>query len=131
MKINKAMCKDLHPGQGNPKHGYRLDRELLESSSKEKDLRLSVDETLNMSRKCALAAWKTNHILCSIKRSMTSRSRELVLPLYSAPMRLYLEFCIQFWAPQQMQDTKVLEQVLRRTMKIIRRLQSTSPMETG
>ncbi|GAB0182843.1 cAMP-dependent protein kinase inhibitor alpha [Grus japonensis] len=37
MKFNKAKCKVLHMGQGNPKHNYRLGEEWIESSL-EKDL---------------------------------------------------------------------------------------------
>jgi len=38
VKFNKAMCKVLHMGQGNPKHRYRLDGEWIESNPEEKDL---------------------------------------------------------------------------------------------
>ncbi|KAK4821805.1 hypothetical protein QYF61_003834 [Mycteria americana] len=84
MKVNKAKCKVLHMGQGNAKHKYRLGREWIESSPEEKDLGTLVDEKLNMTRQRVLAAHKANCIPGCIKRSVTSRSREVILPLYSA-----------------------------------------------
>ncbi|GAB0205602.1 hypothetical protein GRJ2_003025800 [Grus japonensis] len=92
MKFSKAKCKGLHVGWGNSKHNYRLGRKWIESSPKEKDLRVLVDEKLNTSQQCTLLAQNINCILGCIKTSMTSRSREVTLPLYSALMRPHLEF---------------------------------------
>ena len=113
----------MHLGWGNPKHRYRLGGEWLESRPEEKNLGKSVDERFNMSWKCELAAQKANCILGCIKRSVTSRLRELILPLCTALVRLHLDQYVQFWGTQYKKDIELLGWIQRRATKIIRGLE--------
>jgi len=126
MKFNRGRCRVLHLGRNNLMHQYRLGVDGLESSCAEIDLGGLVDDKLTMSQQCALAAKKANGILRCIKKTVSSRSREGLLPLYSALVRPLLEYCIQFWTLQFKKDEELLERVQWRATRMMRGLENLS-----
>lgn len=87
MQFNKWECQVPHLRMNDPRHPYLLGTTQLKSSTAEKDVGILVDIKMSMNQQSALATKKANDTQGSIRQSIASRSREVVLPLYSELVR--------------------------------------------
>ena len=127
MKFNKS--NQVHgpaPGEEQPHAPAQAGGDLLESGSAEKALAVLVESRVTLSQHRALVAKKAKGIVGCMKRSMASRAREVILPLYSALVRPRLECCVPFLAPQRKKARELLEQVHRRGTKMMGGLEHPS-----
>ena len=85
-----------------------------------------VNTWLNMSLRCVQVDKEDNGMLTCIGNSVSSRTRDVIILLYSALVKLHLEYCVQFWDPYSKKDIEVMEYVQRSEMKLVSGLEHKS-----
>lgn len=78
---------------------------------------------MNKSQQCALATKEARGGLDCIRQSIASRSRELILLICLAVVRLCLKCCAEFWAPRYKRDLDVMSRILHRATKMMKGLE--------
>ena len=103
---------------------YTLHNFEIMKSQCEKDLGVIVSGDLKPREQCIAVRNKANRILGFITRSVSNRTKEVILKLYLALVRPHLDYAVQFWSPYYRMDIESLERVQRRMTKMIHNIRN-------
>ena len=113
MEFNTSKCKVLHIGSTNIHFQYEMNGQSLASSKEEKDL----DD--KSTSHCQAADSKVNRVLGMIRRTITYRSPDILLPLYKTLVRPLVEYCTPACCPHYSKDKALLENIQHRFTRMI------------
>ena len=80
MLFNFGKCKCIHIGHGNMDKEYKMGDAVLGRTTKEKDLGVTFSGDMKVSEQCRIAASKGNQILGLIRRTITYKEKQLIVP---------------------------------------------------
>ena len=118
MLFNFGKCKCIHIGHGNMDEEYKMGDAVLGITTQEEDLGVTFSADMKVSEQCGIAASNGNQMLGLIRRIITYKEKQLLVPLYTAIVRPHLEYCIQTWRPYRKKDIDKLERIQRRATKM-------------
>uniref|UniRef100_A0A8C5WIF2 Reverse transcriptase domain-containing protein n=1 Tax=Leptobrachium leishanense TaxID=445787 RepID=A0A8C5WIF2_9ANUR len=131
LSFNVDKCKIMHLGRKYPRAEYRIF-----DTSEGWDLGVIIREDLRVSSQCNRAAGNAGRMLGNagrmlgcVGRGISSRKREVLMPLYRALVRPHLEYCVQYWRPYLQKDIDIFERVQRRATKMVYGLKEKSYQE--
>ena len=119
MQFNVDKCTVMHFGHKNQQNEYSLGNNSLKISASERDLGIIIDSSGKFSEQCNAAVKNANTTLGMIRRSITCKSKDIIVRLYKALVRPKLEYCVQVWRPYLRRDIDNLEKVQHRATKMI------------
>ena len=97
---------------------YKMGDAVLGRTTKENDLGVTFSADMKVSKQCGIAVSKGNQILGLIRRTITYKEKQLIVPLHKYIVRPHLEFFIQARSPYH-KDIDKLEILQRRATKMI------------
>ena len=118
-------CSVLHLGHNNKAHTYTMFDPLqskridIKSTTCERDLGVYVDKELKFSRHTSTQVNKANRLVGLIRRSFTYLDVHSFKTLFVTLVRPHREYCRTIYNPRLLKDKQQVENVLRRSSKMI------------
>ena len=106
-----------------------MDGEELKVVTKERDLGILITNDLKCSNQCSQVYSRASRMLGMIGRTITSRSRDILVNLYKSLVRSHLEYCSPAWSPYYGKDKELLERVQHRFTRMFVELRQLHYMD--
>ena len=119
VNFNCGKCGVMHLGKNNPKHKYTINGTPLNETVLEKDLGVWVDPLLNFEEHINKTVKKARQISGLIIRTISFKSKDIMIPLYKSLVRPILEYGNAVWSPYLKKNKLLIEGVQRRFTKCI------------
>ena len=119
MEFHPDKCKILHFGTNNKQHSYNMNGHSIAPHSEEKDLGVTITNSLKWETHVSNCVKKGNRMVGMIKKTFSYMNQDMFLCLYKALVRPMLEYCTEVWNPYLEKDIKALENVQRRATKLV------------
>ena len=115
LKFNGPKCGSLHMGASNEKHDYYItingETFTLNKTVLEKDLGVFIDPDLSFNEHITTKVNKANSMCGLLMRTITYKSRDIMIPLYKALIRPIIEYANPVWAPYLRKYIDLIENV--------------------
>ena len=111
LPLNGQKCKQLAKVESNSSPrtlGDAAHQVEVQNTEEMKDLGVMITADFKPQLQCMEAAKRANRALSQLQRTVISRNRKILVPLYSAYVRPHLEYAIRAWHPTLMRDKGVL-----------------------
>ena len=119
MQFNESKCKVIHCGKNNPRYDYTMNDITLKCVSEEKDVGVTIHESLKPSLHCSKAAKNASFVLGQISRTFHYRDQNVFPSLYKRYVRPHLEISVSAWSPWTREDIEKLEKVQKRFVSMV------------
>ena len=117
--FNCDKCGVMHLGKNNPKFSYTLNNTTMKETFSEKDLGVFVDPLLNFENHIHTTVKKARKMSGLIIRTISYKSKEIMIPLYKTLIRPILEYGNPIWSPYLRKNIDLVENVQRHFTKCI------------
>ena len=119
VNFNCIKCGVMHLGKNNPKYSYTLNGTVLNETTSEKDLGVFIDPLLNFEDHINITVKKARKMSGLVTRTITYKSKEIMLPLFKSLIRPILEYGNAIWSPFLKKKIDFVESVQRSFTKCI------------